>query len=100
MKTYLRNGLVVEVLEASLSALGLPDPRTLLSVTFSCGGMLKTKFLSPLSAKIDVMKDQITAAVNTVNLDMLRRVWEEFSYRPDVVRAAGGGHTEHLQNIK
>jgi hypothetical protein len=27
---------------------------------------------------------------------MLQRVWEEFSYRLDVVRAAGGGHIEHF----
>jgi hypothetical protein len=28
--------------------------------------------------------------------DMLQRVWEEGSYRLDVVRAASGGHIEHL----
>jgi hypothetical protein len=27
---------------------------------------------------------------------MLQRVWEEFSYRLDVVRAAGGGHIERV----
>jgi hypothetical protein len=29
--------------------------------------------------------------------DMLQRVWEEFSYRFDVVRAAGGGHIERVK---
>jgi hypothetical protein len=28
--------------------------------------------------------------------ETLRRVWDEFSYRVDVVRAAGGGHIQHL----
>jgi hypothetical protein len=31
-----------------------------------------------------------------VTQDNLLRVWDEFSYRLDVVRAAGGGHIEHL----
>jgi hypothetical protein len=34
--------------------------------------------------------------MNSVDRDMLQRVWEEFSYRLEVVRAAGGGHIEHL----
>jgi hypothetical protein len=34
--------------------------------------------------------------INSVDRDMLQRVWEEFSYRLDVVHAAGGGHIEHL----
>ena len=42
------------------------------------------------------MKDRITTAINAVDRDMLRRVWEEFSYRLGVVRAAGGDHIEHL----
>ena len=41
------------------------------------------------------MKDR-TAAINTTDRDMLRHVWDEFSYRLDVVRATGGGHIEHL----
>ena len=44
MKTCLSNGLV-EVLRTSFSALGLLDPRTSLCVTFSCGGILKAKFM-------------------------------------------------------
>ena len=40
--------------------------------------------------------DRITVAINTVDRDMLKRVWDEFSYRIDVVRAAGCGHIEHL----
>jgi hypothetical protein len=34
--------------------------------------------------------------INSFYRDMLQRVWEEFSYCLDVVRAAGGGHIEDL----
>ena len=42
------------------------------------------------------LTNRITAAVKSVTEDTLRRVWDEFSYRVDVVRVAGGGHIEHL----
>jgi hypothetical protein len=41
-------------------------------------------------------KKRITAAVTSVEEDTLRSVWDEFSYRLDVVRAEGGGHIERL----
>ena len=96
MKRCLSGGLVEEVLKTLLSALGLPGPPTSLCATFSCGGMLKTVFVPPLPADINDMKDRITAAINTVDGDILKRAWEEISYRLDVVHAAGGGHLEHL----
>ena len=46
----------------------------------------------PRPANNDDKKDRITAANNTVDHDMLRRLWEEFPYRLDVVRVAGGAH--------
>jgi len=50
----------------------------------------------PLPADLDELRSRITAAVNSVTEDTLRRVWDEFSYRVDVVRAAGGGYIKHL----
>ena len=50
----------------------------------------------PLPADLDELTNRITAAVKSVTEDALRRVWDEFSYRVDVVGAAGGGHIEHL----
>jgi len=47
-------------------------------------------------ADLDELTNRITATVNSVTEDTLRRVWDEFSYGVDVVRAAGGGHIEHL----
>ena len=86
----------VEVQKTSLSALGLPDSRTSLCVAFSWRYVKDKVYFSPLLANIDGMKDLITTAINSVNRNMLRSVWEEFSYRLDVVRAAGSVHIEHL----
>jgi hypothetical protein len=55
-----------------------------------------TVYVPPLPADLDSLRNRITVAVNSVTEDTLRRVWDEFSYRVDVVRAAGGGHIEHL----
>ena len=64
---------------------------------FFLWGYVKDKlYTPPLLANFDGMKDRITAAINTVDRDMLRRIRDELSYRLDVVRAAGGGHIEHL----
>ena len=96
------NGLVGEVVKTSLTGLGFSDPLTSLCVTFSCWVMLKTEHTvcSTSSTKnINDIKDRTTVAINTMDHDMLRRVWEEFSCRFDVVRAAGDGHIEHLQNM-
>ena len=60
-------------------------------------GYVKDKvYVQPLPSNIDDMKDRITAGINTVERDILRRVWEEFSYWLDVVRAADCGRIEHL----
>ena len=53
-------------------------------------------YVPPLPADLDEFTNRIKAAVNSVTEDTLRRVWDEFSYRVDVVRAADGGHIEHL----
>ena len=53
-------------------------------------------YVPPLPADLDELTNTIAAAVNSVTEDTLRRVWDEFSYRVYIVRAAGGGHIEHL----
>ena len=53
-------------------------------------------YVPPLPADLDELTNRIMTAVNSVTEDTLRRVWDEFSYRVDVVRATGGGHIEHL----
>ena len=46
------------------------------------------------------MKDWKTAAINIVYCNMLGCIREESSHWLDVVLAAGGGHIEHLYNMK
>jgi hypothetical protein len=46
--------------------------------------------------QLDALRNRITAAVNSVTEDTLRHVRDEFSYRVDAVRAAGGGDMKHL----
>ena len=53
-------------------------------------------FVPQLVTSLHDLKNRITAAVNSLDEDTLRSVWDEFNYRLDVVRAAGGGHIEHL----
>ena len=66
-------------------------------MTFSYAGYVKERvYVPPLPADLDELTNRITAAVNSVTESTLRRVWNELSYRADIVRAAGGGHTEHL----
>ena len=64
---------------------------------FFLRGYVKERvYVPPLPADLDELTHRITAAVKSVTEDTLRRVWDEFSYRVDVVRAAGGWHIEHL----
>jgi len=63
---------------------------------FLWGYVKERVYVPPLPADLDEPTNRNTAAVNSVTEDTLRRVWDEFSYRVDVVRAAGGRHIEHL----
>lgn len=53
-------------------------------------------FVPPLPTNLDDLKARISAAVRTIDGDMLRSAWDELSFRVDVARASGGGHIEHL----
>ncbi|PSN45309.1 hypothetical protein C0J52_12489 [Blattella germanica] len=44
---------------------------------------------------LEELKNRIHTAIRSVRMDMLIRVWQEFQYRCDIVRVAGG-HIEHL----
>ena len=37
-----------------------------------------------LPANIDDMKDRLTAAINVLDYNVLRHIWDEFSYQLDV----------------
>ena len=64
---------------------------------FFLWGYLKGRvYVPPLPADLDALTNRITAAVNSVTEDALRRFRVELSYRVDDVSAADGGHMEHL----
>jgi hypothetical protein len=62
---------------------------------FLWGYVNERVYVPPLPTDLDELRNRITAAVISVTEDTLKRVWDEFSYGVDV-RAAGGGHIEHL----
>jgi hypothetical protein len=46
------------------------------------GGYVKERvYVPPLPADLDELTNRITAAVNSVTEDTLRRVWDELSYQ-------------------
>jgi hypothetical protein len=90
---YLSDGLDVCLTKTPHLFPGLPGHPTSLHVTFSSGAMLKIKFTCPFYPKI---YQRIMAAVDTIDVDMLQRVWQELDYRFDVCRVTRGRHMEHL----
>ena len=42
------------------------------------------------------LQDRIRAAVQTVDGNMLKRVWQELDYRIDICRVTKGAHIENL----
>jgi hypothetical protein len=56
-------------------------------------------FVLPLPPDIDELKLRFTAAVETIDRNMLERVWDELDYRLDICRVTNGVHIEHLQDM-
>ena len=62
------------------------------TLRFFLWGLVKEAVYVPsLPTSLDDLKKRTTTAVNSVTQDILLWVWNEFSYRVDVTRAAGGG---------
>jgi hypothetical protein len=53
-------------------------------------------YVPPSPTTLEELKIRIKDAVHAAISDMISNVWEEFDYRIDVCRAAGGGHIKHL----
>ena len=64
--------------------------------TFSCGFHKRSSLCTISTNNFGRPKKSITTAVNSVTQDILLQVWNEFSCRLDVTRAAGGGYIEHI----
>ena len=53
-------------------------------------------FVLALVTRLDDLKSGTIAAVNSLDEDTLRGVWDEFNYRLGVIFAASGGQIEQL----
>ena len=54
-------------------------------------------FVPPLPVSLNELKQSITAAVASVDEDMLRSVWTELDYHIDICRVTKRSHIEHLK---
>jgi hypothetical protein len=64
---------------------------------FSLGGSLKDSvYVPPLPMSLKELRDRITHALQTITVDMLHRVWDEFDYSVDVCHVTKGAHIEGL----
>jgi hypothetical protein len=62
---------------------------------FLWGHVKEQVFVPPLPLNIDELKLAITAAVDTIDRNMLERVWDGLDYRLDICRVTNGAHIEH-----
>jgi hypothetical protein len=53
-------------------------------------------FVPPPPTDIDELKLRITAAIKTIDRNMLKRVWDELDYRLDICWVKNGAHIEKL----
>lgn len=64
---------------------------------FFLWGYVKDKvYIPPLPRDLRQLRQRINDAVDTIDHDMLGRVWQELDYRADVCRVTRGAHIEHL----
>jgi hypothetical protein len=64
---------------------------------FFLWGYVKDKVYVPhLPRDLPELRQRIMAEVDTIDVDMLQRVWQELDYRINVCRVTREGHVEHL----
>jgi hypothetical protein len=67
------------------------------SCDFSLWGYVKEQvFVLPLPLDIDEMKLRIAAAMETVDRNMLERIWDELEHRLGICRVTNGAQIEQL----
>lgn len=71
-----------------------PRSPDLTPLDFFLWGFVKDKVYRTRVIDLDDLKARIRAAIASVDIDMLRRVWTELEFRLDVVRATRGAHVE------
>ena len=63
---------------------------------FLWGYVKDNAYKPPLPQNVHELRDRIRAAVQTIDGNMLKRVWQELDYRIDICRVKKGAHIEHL----
>ena len=56
-------------------------------------------YIPPLPMSLNEVRDWITHALQTITVDMLHRVWDEFDYRVDVCRETQGPGRTHWRTL-
>ena len=63
---------------------------------FLWGYVKDNAYKPPLPQNVRELQDHIRAVVQTIDGNMLKRVWQELDYRIDICRVTKGAHIEHL----
>ena len=63
---------------------------------FLWGYVTDSTYKPPLPQNVRELQDRIRAVVQTIDGNMLKRVWQELDYRIDICRVTKGAHIEHL----
>jgi hypothetical protein len=75
----------------------LPRSPDLTPLDFFFWGYVKEDiYVTPLPRTVKELKEGISETITSVDADMLRGTWQEFSYRLDFCRVTRGTHIEHL----
>ena len=61
---------------------------------FFLWGYVKDRVYQTPVNNLATLPRQIVEVIETVDIDMLQRVWREIEYRFDIVRATRGAHVE------
>jgi hypothetical protein len=63
---------------------------------FLWGFVKDSVYVPPLPMSLKELRDRITHALQTITVDMLHQVWNEFDYRVDVCHVTQDAHIEGL----
>ena len=63
---------------------------------FLWGYVKDNAYKPPLPKNVRELQDRIRAAVQTIDGNTLKCVWQELDYRTDICRITKGAHIEHL----
>ena len=63
---------------------------------FLWGYVKDNAYKPPLPQNVQELQDRIRAVVQTIDGNMLKRVWQELDYRIDICRVTKDAHIEHL----